>query len=265
MAKISIIVLQYNQSNSTLACLESLANLKYPDFNVIVVDNASEIEHLKNAEYWIGLRNREGISNYKLLVSNENLGYSGGNNIGIKYALERKTDHILILNNDVVVETNFLDQLLQSNADVVGVEERVVFGFQHLSGVVLFVRRGVFEKIGFLDERYFLYYEDVEFSVRARKAGLRLELVKADFQHAVSASTSSLGSANLLYYHTRNALLLNKTHGSWYVKLALPFWKFWIKLKQHVKLIFDVNPEISKAILQGVNDYDHHRFGMRIK
>ncbi|MEK7616029.1 MAG: glycosyltransferase family 2 protein [Patescibacteria group bacterium] len=253
MAKLSIVVLQYNQSGRTLACLESLRPL---NADVIVVDNGSDVEHLKNVEYW--LETFKPL-NFKLLNSPKNLGYSGGNNIGIKYALEHGAEKILILNNDVV-----LKEMPSGDADIVGLEQGRVFGFDYLSGAVLLIKKEVFSKIGFFDERYFLYYEDVEFCVRAQKAGFKLSGSTAQFMHATSATTSTLGSANLLYYHTRNALLLNKTHGTWYVRLALPIWSFWIKLKQRIKILLGRNIEESKAILQGARDYDKNRYRMRV-
>ena len=251
MAKVSIIVLQYNKSDLTLACLESLRAL---DANIIVVDNHSEVEHVKTVEYWIESRK---ITNYELLITNENLGYSGGNNIGIKYALEHGAEYVLILNNDTVVEPDFLERMLEVQADIVGVEEGIVFGFYYLSGVALLIRRDAFAKIGLFDERYFLYYEDVEYSRRAQKAGLKLATSSAKLLHATSSTSSSLGPATLLYYHTRNALLLRN--------FRLPIGKFWNKLKQHIKIAFGRDVEISKAILQAIQDYDHHRFGMRVQ
>ena len=125
----------------------------------------------------------------------------------------------------------------------------------------MLVRREVFEKIGFFDERYFLYYEDVEFCVRAQKAGFTLALAKPRFQHAVSATTSTLSKANLLYYHTRNALLLLHDHGTLLQKISLSIRAFWIKLKQRIKLAVGKNREISEAILQGVQNYNKKKFG----
>ena len=244
MPKISIIVLQYNQSEHTLKCLESLRQL---DADVIVVDNGSDVKHLKNVEYWI---ESNKILNFKLLILNENRGYTGGNNAGIKKALTDGAEHVLILNNDVV-----LHEMITGDADIVGVEWGSALGFEYLVGFALLIKREVFEKIGFFDERYFLYYDDVEFCVRARKAGFKLALAKANFTHAVSATTSSLGPATLHYYHTRNALLLKK----------LPFWKIWTTLKQRIKILLGRDVEISRAILQGIHDYDHNRFGMRVR
>ena len=259
MAKVSIIVLQYNHSDCTLACLESLRPL---NADVIVVDNASDVQHLKNVEYWI---TSGKLSNYELLMSNKNLGYSGGNNIGIRYALEHGAEYVLILNNDTVVEPDFLDQLLKVDADIIGVEEGTgIIGHRYLVGYALLIKRAVFERVGILDERYFLYYDEVEYCARAQKAGFTLGIANKHIHHATSATTKSLGPATFLYYHRRNALLFYTTHGPWWVKIALPFWKLWTKLKQHIKIALGRDVEISKAILQGVQDYDNHRFGMRV-
>ena len=291
MPKVSIIVLQYNQSDRTLACLESLAKLTYPTFNVIVVDNGSDVQHLKAIEYWIEMNKALG---FKLKAISKNLGYSGGNNIGIREALkDGNNDYILILNNDIVVEPDFLGQMVsvmnyRAGIKVVGVEYGTMQWLrtelplsrkapssnelqknQYLSGLALLVYRGIFKEDhtnGF-DERYFLYFEDVDFTFRVSpQYSYKLGIAQAKYQHAVSATTKSLGSATLLYYHTRNALLFNKTHGPWWVQLALPFWAFWIRIKQHVKIALGRNSAESKAILKGVKDfYDSNWGGMRIK
>lgn len=252
MAKLSIVVLQYNKSEYTLNCLEALREF---EAHIIVVDNNSDVQHVKNVEFWIASRK---MKNYELLMSNENLGYSGGNNLGIKKALANGAEEILILNNDVI-----LHELPNAEGDIIGVEHGHVFGFSYLSGAVLLIKKEVFNKIGLLDERYFLYYEDVEFCVRAQKAGFTLAIATPKFQHAISATTSSLGSANLLYYHTRNTLLLFSTHGSALQRFSLPIKAFWIMLKQRVKIFLKINVEESKAILQGVIDYNKKNYGKK--
>lgn len=275
MAKLSIIVLQYNKSDYTLRCLEAL---KAFDAEIIVVDNGSEVQHLKNVEFWISTH----AKSYKLIANEANLGYSGGNNIGIKYALDHGAEKILILNNDVVVEPDFLDRLLRIDKKIVGVESGEIKWLKtelpiskerpnsntlppnhYLSGLALLVHREVFEKIGLLDEKYFLYFEDVEFSIRARKAGYDLGIARTKYTHAISATTSTFGPANLLYYHTRNALLFNKTYGPWWVQITLPIWAFWIKLKQKIKIIFKNHLEESNAILSGVKNFQNKNFGIK--
>ncbi len=279
MAKVSIIVLGYNKSDHTLACLESLTKLAYSDFDVIVVDNASDVQHLKAVEYWIESRHD---SRFMLHASQENLGYSGGNNLGIKKALGQGSEYVLILNNDVVVEPNFIESLLEADKDIVGVERGNIrffktelplqkessngidlTHFEYLSGLAFLVKRKVFEKIGLFDERYFLYFEDVDFSIKAFEAGFSLCIVRARYTHSTSATSSSLGAATLLYYHTRNALLFNKNFGPWWMEFALPFWRWGFKIEQHIKIFLGKNVEISRAILQGVKDFERGIFGQR--
>ena len=127
----------------------------------------------------------------------------------------------------------------------------------------MFIRKQVIEHIGAFDERYFLYFEDADFSVRAVKAGFDLKIVDTtEIQHASQATTSQLGSALLLRYHFRNTHLFNWKNGPWYIKLALPFWSLFVIIKQVGKIVLLPNKrEVSLAILAGVSDFYHGRFG----
>lgn len=102
--KVSIIIVNYNGYIDTVECIKSLKNIIYPDFNIIVVDNGStqEIEDLKTY-----------IKKSAILINqSKNLGFSGGNNIGIQYAIEHDADYVLLLNNDTTVEPEFLNILV---------------------------------------------------------------------------------------------------------------------------------------------------------
>lgn len=154
-SKISIIIINWNGWKDTLECLESLYQIDYPNYNVILVDNNSKdysVEKIEeycqgkievNSPFFVhstknkpikifkynenelndGLRikkNEKEIysmqSNKKLILieNSVNLGFSGGNNIGLKYALKNlKSDYILLLNNDTVVDTDFLTEMLE--------------------------------------------------------------------------------------------------------------------------------------------------------
>ncbi|MEX2091008.1 MAG: glycosyltransferase family 2 protein, partial [Candidatus Paceibacterota bacterium] len=129
-------------------------------------------------------------------------------------------------------------------------------------GGAVAIHKDVFEKIGFLDEKYFLYFEDADFSVRAKKAGISVNFVPdIVVSHSVSASTKKLGSPTLLRYHYRNALYFNLWRGPWYLKFVLWIWRIIIVAKQIIKLAIGKNKEESKAILQGVFDYYRRRYG----
>lgn len=148
--KVSIIIINWNGWEDTLECIESLYQINYPNFNVIVVDNDSQGESLeKIRSYALGeidvkseffeynpdnkplkiieyTKEESELINYKqtidstskrliLIKNDENYGFAEGNNIGIKYALNKlNSDYILLLNNDTVVDRDFLNELVNT-------------------------------------------------------------------------------------------------------------------------------------------------------
>ncbi|KHD38450.1 rhamnosyltransferase [Clostridium acetobutylicum] len=102
--KIYIIILNYNAYEDTLECVKSIGNIDYDNYELVLVDNSSTDDSY--------VKLKESLPSYNIIKSKENLGYANGNNIGIKYALENGADYICILNNDVVVEKDFLNKLV---------------------------------------------------------------------------------------------------------------------------------------------------------
>lgn len=201
--KVSTILLNWDGYNDTFECLNSLQKVKNKNFEIILVDNGSD-----NDDY-IKLKN--AFPNIQVIRSEINLGFSGGNNLGIKYALEKDSDFILLLNNDTVVEPDFINYLLlvfeqEKNAGIVApqinyfdepkkiwsdggyISKIRASGFaysakfeensntnyvqkQFVSGCCMLIKREVFEKIGLFDDNFFLYLEDVDLCVRTVKSG----------------------------------------------------------------------------------------------
>lgn len=288
--KLVIVTVNYNSSENTIKLLESLGNQTNKDFEIIVVDNNSkDVEELM--DYKISETNIIYIKN------KHNLGFSGGNNVGIKKALENGADWVLMLNNDTRVESMFIEHLkanLEGKEGILGLAldegSRVVYAGQiqwlkstlfHLTtlttpGVVrtktvdklyaiggaLAIHKKVFYKIGLLDENYFLYFEDADFCIRAKKAGVLVSFFpKIKIYHSVSASTKKLGSPMLLRYHHRNALYFNLKNGPWYIKLLVWPWSWLVIFKQIIKIIIGKNKDQSVAILSGVGDWYGGRMG----
>jgi len=102
-AATSIIILNWNGKKDTLNCLASVLKVDHPSFNVIVVDNGSEDDS-------ISAINKQ-FPNIHLIETGKNLGYAGGNNVGIQYALDNNADYVLVLNNDTIVAADLLEQL----------------------------------------------------------------------------------------------------------------------------------------------------------
>jgi GT2 family glycosyltransferase len=103
--KVGIVIINWNGLSDTIECLRSLENIRYHNYNVIVVDNNSygnDAATLKNE-----------FSNIKLIELKKNLGFANANNVGILIALSEKADYILLLNNDTIVDADFLLEMIK--------------------------------------------------------------------------------------------------------------------------------------------------------
>ncbi len=232
-----ILILNWNGKEDTLSCLNSLQKVVYSFFEVVVVDNGSS----DCSEEAIISR----FPQYTFLQNGKNLGYAEGNNRAILYALAKGADAILLLNNDTIVSPDFLSQLVKAKKDfpkggVFGSKslnffdpdtidhtggiwentkaeffcldkgkkdyERAPFLVDYVSGCSLLIEKRVFEKVGLLDERFFLLWEESDFCMRAKKTGIQIVSVPySKVWHKISASFS--GKPLLHYYWWRNRLL----------------------------------------------------------
>jgi len=287
---VSIVVLNWNGSSDTLACLDSLAALTYPNFNVIVVDNGSIDDSLDKLGAY--------SSPYPLVLlqTGRNLGYAGGNNVGTRHALEHGADFVLVLNNDTTVATDLLEQLMDAarrnpdagvfsarvmyfdNPEIVwfdgacwnasalqlewpgqGVSEVELGTIDHdtdyACGAALFFRAEVARQIGLLDEVFFLVWEEVDWSFRARRAGWRCLVVPAArIWHKIGVSFGSESSPLRMYFSIRNELLWFSRHAPMSARLRL-----WTKNLRRLipKFHVSANPGVSfgKRFVWAIQDY----------
>ena len=205
---VAIILVNWNGLDYTLACIDSLKAVTYTNFQVIVVDNGSQEEQVATLR---------SLASIHLIENEENLGFTGGNNVGIEYALAQGFDQIMLLNNDTEVAPNFLEHLVpiaesqkvgavqpkifQINSKVIwslGGRFNSVFGKPRtigagqkdelkwqkgnitadwLTGCCLLARASVFKEVGLLDNNYFALCEDVDWSLRGRNRGYELRVV----------------------------------------------------------------------------------------
>lgn len=115
MPHIAIIILNWNGLDDTKECLESLTKTMYSNYSLYIIDNASNKNELKEIKtYWEKLSTTDHRLQTKYFQNNDNLGFAGGNNVGIKQALEDGADWIFLLNNDTVVDPNFLSTALKA-------------------------------------------------------------------------------------------------------------------------------------------------------
>lgn len=288
---LTLITVNYNCAEKTIGILRSLEYQTDQSFDVIVVDNDSApADRGLLGEY-------AASSSLKLdvIYSDTNRGFSGGNNLAIRKALAQGSEWVLLINPDTTVESDFISEIIRqlpSQTELVGIPlregDRVAYAGQvrwfkptlphiyshsklitengklfYAIGAGMLIHRDVFEKTGMLDERYFLYFEDVDFSLRARRAGIPLRFLSHPvITHSVSQSTRQLGRLLLLRYHARNALLFNSLHGPWWVRVALPFAAIYGMIFQFAKIVLMPSRRSpSRAIAAGIVDFYAHRFG----
>ncbi|OGZ71370.1 MAG: hypothetical protein A2998_01935 [Candidatus Staskawiczbacteria bacterium RIFCSPLOWO2_01_FULL_37_25b] len=304
--KLSIITINYNGSSDTIKLLESLKTQTDQNFSIIIVDNASEETDFSalggsqpEADQPLAGAKNPGGNNILFIRNKENLGFSGGNNTGIKKALNSPADGsnwVVLLNNDTWVENGFLSALkvkLEGLGGIVGIplieDGRTAYygwvewlkptlkhGYNppyseylrrnrnyYAIGGAIAINGNVFDKIGFLDEKYFLYFEDADFSLRTSRANISINFIDEPkvWHHQVSKTNKKLGAPLLLRYHYRNALYFNWKNGSWYIKILVWPWSFWIIKKQLWKIMFMYKQRESLAILSGVFDFYRNKMG----
>ena len=235
--KVTVIILNFKVKKLALKCLESVQNSNYKELEVILVDNRS------NDGIEDDVRKFRDVS---FIQTGKNLGYSGGNNIGIKKALESGADYIFILNPDTTIERdcikNLIDGMESAGADIAGPkiyfagskkiwysggimdwenvigkhkgvdeEDRGQYDVPQetdfVTGAAMMVKREVFEKIGLFDEKYFLYYEDADFCERAKRDVFKVFYIPEAVVYHANAASAGLGSPLQDYYITRNRML----------------------------------------------------------
>lgn len=269
MSRLSVILLNFNGARDTIDCIDSLRESSFKDFEVVVVDNASSHDSVDLL--------KARCPNVPLLVNDRNLGFAGGNNIGIQHALGRGSEFVLLLNNDTTVDPDALGTLVKTmeenpQAGIVGGKvyysdrPNVIWfaggyfnpdsGFgdhygkseedrgqydkvrecDFITGCCMLIRREVCEKIGLLDDSYFLYYEDVDFCTRARRAGYSVFYQPgAVIYHKISRATS-WDSPVYIYFNLRNKLFyLQRNSHTWKWLPHLPRLTYFY-LRQFVRL-----------------------------
>lgn len=299
-AKCSVVavVVTWNSAKFIRECLESLSRSHHP-VQVVVVDNDSH----DGTDDIV----KEHFSQFTFISSGANLGYAGGNNLGIQVGLDREADYIFILNPDAVVDPECVGRLVQrlekdrdvaivspkiyvSGSDTIwyagssidwktgrtphhgaGIKDNGTFDAaeytERASGCAMLARANLITRVGDLDEQYFLYYEETDWSVRFTDCGYRIGFVaSAKVWHAVSLSTGGYAEPTYQYYMARNQLLFMKQHS----KGSFPLFLIRFIMQVALRAVLLIRGSSLKASWQYVrtcaiasSDFFRHRFGRR--
>lgn len=248
--KVSLVVIHWNQERLTTETIHSLKQIRYPAYEILLVDNGSD----DGSGNVIGQR----FPDIRMVRSDVNLGYTGGANLGMVDALSHGADYVFVLNNDIEVEPDILNELIAAMASssfpragmaaptiyfhdtshviwygggecdpATGIARHTDFGktdnlsaksptpCTFINGCAMFIPREVIDTVGLLDTSYFHTGEDVDYSIRVKRAGYTLLMVpNARLWHKVRSSMGGNVPSNprYNYYEFRNRLLIYKKY-----------------------------------------------------
>lgn len=270
--KVAIVLVNYNGIKDTIECVKSIKESTYNDYQIIIVENDSnDKEEIKDNEYL--------NENTIIFFSECNMGFSGGNNLAIKYALENNYEYILLLNNDTTVDKEFLRHLIEASIEydagiVTGniyfyydksklwysageydyetgqtmmcgkkMNSQIPVEVNFATGCLLLITRRTLERCGMLSDEYFLYSEDTDFCCNALKNSEKIVWTPySRIYHKVSASTKE-NSPFQEYYLIRNNLIITKKYGT--KKLRAYANRTWKSIKEVLKGNYKVEPLVN--------------------
>lgn len=283
------VTVNWNRGEDTVECLRSLLDCGVEA--LVVVDNGSTDDS-------VSLISRE-VPGARLLEMGENLGYVKGMNAGLVKAMEEGAELLLLINNDAVAGPGMTDLLLQGmrghpQAGIAGPtilyhsDEKVWFAggqlnrtwgysthpfmdepppegqksrmVDFITGCVMMVRREVLEEVGLLDPRYFMYMEDLDLCLRARRSGYQCWYIPEAIAYHKVSSSSGVGGSNIMtplrsYYYARNMLLLVHRMGSESGAMTRYLGQFLVRLPYYAFLISSQRVKGGlTAYLRGLND-----------
>lgn len=279
--KVAIVIINYRGYQDTTDCLNSLRKVTYKNIEIIVVDNQSNdgsYEKLKD-------ENKDCV----VILSPENNGFSAGNNIGIRYAMEHDADYVMLLNNDTEVEPDFVSKMLEVADEKIVVtpsiyyfsnkneiwyadgkiskikctvsngSDKVSKYCDYASGCCLLMPRTVIEKVGYWAEEYFMYYEDMDYSLRVQNAGFKIFYKNDSIIYHKVGKSAGVKSRLSIYYNVRNRFYIIDKYK---FGTLCYIYSFITRIVRYIQgLIFNTN---EKVILQAYLDYKRKKMNQII-
>jgi hypothetical protein len=279
--KVFILILNYNGASCISACLNSVFKIDYPNFEVVVVDNASTDGSLELV--------RRQFSRCHFIKNEANLGFSVGNNVGIRFALERMADWVFLLNQDTIVEKDFLSRLLKAAHEepqagilspvIMDAQNRIWFSggkidwwkmktthlryikrelpyeSEFISGCAMLAKSEVWKRVGLLDEDYFLYWEDVDLSFRVASAGFSLLVVPGS--RIAHLEKSEEKKEIKVYWLVISGLIFFRKNASSLMKVWIKAYYLLRKIKNRQDIRNNKGP-LAMAVKKAYTDFDKH-------
>jgi GT2 family glycosyltransferase len=276
--RVFIVVLNYNGAETIINCLKSVYQQQYSNYELVVVDNNSKDGSFELAKKY--------FSNAHFIKNEKNIGFAAGNNVGIRFALEKFADYIFLLNNDAIIDEKAILGLINEaekntgagllspvifdknnhvwfaggqikwfsmkTTHLVKISSNKTYSTDYLSGCAMLIKKEVFKTAGLLDEKYFLYYEDADFCLRAKRNNFGCMVVPdTKVQHFEKSEQDQknkvywLVLSGLIFFKNNTPLVFSPWIGLYFILRRI---KNWIDIK------FNKN-ELAGIVRQAYRDY----------
>lgn len=291
--KVAIILVNYNGEKYNIECIESIKKSSYKNYQIYFIDNKSSdnsVDQIKKKKY----------SNMTIIENKKNMGFSEGNNIGIKKANLDGCQFILLLNNDTSIKENMIENLIKTSYDnelaVVApkiyyydnkeiiwsagggidwnkglpiqyginqadsIEYSKMKEIEFATGCCMLIPMQVINKIGLMSKEYFLYYEDTDYSMKIQNAGFKL-LYQPSAMMYHKVSASTGGEESKLYiYYMSRNRMIFNKKYNKKYKLA----KLYMYVTLYIKSVFWIlkgKKNKLEMVKLGMKDFNENRLG----
>lgn len=290
MPKIALVTVLFQSDDVLEGFIRSLSIQTFKDYHLYILDNTPSQQ---TDEILTKLIEKFPISSYTHIKNDKNIGVAAGNNQGIEFALKDGSTHTLLLNNDIEFDNinllgEFYNTAIKNNESFIipkilyfdsrkiwmaggellkwiGGNRHIGTGdreemhneakyFDYAPTCFMLIKNDIFREIGIMDEKYFVYYDDLDFIWRSNKAGHKIYYIpNLVVLHKVSSSTGGQESLFAVYYTTRNMIyFIRKNYNGVLYFCALSY----SLVRRGIKCLFS-NKQKRKKIKEGIRDGWH--------
>ena len=275
-------IVAWNNSVDTRECIESLLSQQFVESEIFLVDNGSDKEPIDELS--------KEFPTIHYIRSERNLGFAGGTNLGLRTALETDAQSFLIINNDTKAAPTMLSELKNALfTEDSGLTAPLIYYYDSpqeiwssggkinpcllmpldshsrnetlhapversfVSGCCCLIKRELLEKVGLFDERFFLYFEDLDFSMRVNKAGFKMMIIpSAKLYHKVSKSSGGESSDNERYHYALSSGIYYRKYLNIFNAIPIILFRLGSAIVTSLRLLFKGKIKVLKNYLKGL-------------